>query len=245
MSDNSQKQAYKASDVFLPKQIGFVVHHKTIYNVWLETLFHIEQFGEIYESDTVTKHLRTVTWIAEDESGDTPDCLHMSKRLQKNLSVSPDLILKYVKKHFLQYGDIKTSMHTYGNRLCRWNGLFDQIDAVIAMLREHPNTRKAFLSTFVPNSDLLRQNEPPHLTGVQFLRDNNDNLDVFAMFRSQDIFREGLKNAFGILYLLRYIAHETGMQRGRVIITSHDAHMHMSDNKDIQQITKHAHRPCM
>ena len=162
------------------------------------------------------------------------------KHCKKNLSISPDLILEYVKKHFLQYGSTQTSAHTYGNRLCRWGGLFNQVNAAITALQECPDTKRAFLSTLMPSNDLLMQNEPPYLTGIQFLKDDTEKLDALAVFRSHDIFNTGLKNAFGILYLLRYVSNEVNMQRGRVIITSHDAHIQMRDSKNARQVVQRA-----
>ena len=228
----------KESAVFPSEQVGFVVRQKTIYEAWLEVLFHIERFGEIYKNGIPTKRLRSFTWIAENQSESIPDCISMPKTLQENLSVSPDTILEYVKEHFLQYGSAQTSADTYGNRLCRWGGLFDQIDATITALQKFPNTRRAFLSTFVPSVDLLEKSQPPYLVGIQFLKDDAENLDTFATFRSHDIFQAGLSNAFGILYLLRYVSHEANMQRGKVIITSHDAHVYMHDIKDVRQLVQ-------
>lgn len=240
MSHNALAEKYqRESTIFPSEKVGFVVRRKTIYDAWLETLSHIEQFGELHEYGASTKRLRSFTWIAENESGDTPNCSHISEELQKMLSVTPDLILEYVKKHFLQYGGTQTSAYNaYGTRLCIWGGLFNQVEAVIAMLKECPETRRAFLSTFRPSVDLLKQRQPPCLVGVQFLKDGTESLDVFATFRSHDIFREGIKNAFGILYLMRYVAHKANMRRGRVIIVSHDAHVHLRDSKGAQQVVQ-------
>lgn len=229
---------YETPDVFPSEQAGFLIRQKTIYETWLEVLFHIERFGEHHKHGMPTKRLRSCTWIAEDQSESTPDCPHIPETLQRNLSVSPDLILEYVKEHFLQYGNSQTSAYTYGNRLCRWGGLFDQVDTAITTLREYPNTRRLFLSTLIPSADLLEQSQPPCLVGVQFLKDSTENLDVLAVFRSHDIFQAGLSNAFGILCLLRYVAHEAGMQRGKIVITSNDAHIYMRDIKDARQVVQ-------
>ena len=232
---NFPKPVYEAPAVFPSEQVGFVVRKKAIYEAWLEALFHIERFGELHKSGMPTKRLRSLTWIAEDEPGDAPDCLYMPEKLQRALSVSTGALLEYVKEQFLHYGDTQ-SAYTYGGRLCRWNGLFDQVDVAITTLRKSPNTRRVFLSTLIPNTDLLTKSQPPCLTGIQFLKDGAEKLDALAVFRSHDIFQAGLSNAFGILYLLRYVAHETEMQRGRVLITSHDAHIYMRDIKDVRQL---------
>ena len=239
MRHHTTKRGTKESTIFPSEQAGFVIRNKTIYEGWIEVLSHIEQFGKPHKNGASTKHLHSLVWIAEDESEGTPNCPHIPKTLQKNLSIAPEAILEYVKKHFLQYGGTQTSADIYGNRLCRWGGLFDQVDAAITALQESPDTKRAFLSTLIPSNDLLKQNEPPYLTGIQFLKNGAETLDVLAVFRSHDIFKTGLKNAFGILYLLRYVSNEAGIQRGRVIITSHDAHIQARDNKGVRQILRH------
>ena len=229
---------YEAPAIFPSERTGFAIHCETIYEAWLEILFHIERFGEFYEGAARTKRLCSFTWIAENESGEAPDCVNVPEALQKKLSVSPDLILEYVKENFLQPRGSPTGAYTYGDRLYNWDGGFNQVEAVIKLLRKSADTRRAFLSTAIPNADLLEENYPPCLVGIQFLKDGAENLDAFATLRSHDIFQAGLSNAFGILYLLRYVAREVGMKQGKVIITSHDAHIYMRDIEDVRQLVQ-------
>ena len=235
---NFPDPVYEAPAVFPSEQTGFVIRRETIYEAWLEILFHIERFGEFYGDATRTKRLCAFTWIAENESGGAPDCVNVPKALQRNLSVSQDLILEYVKENFLQHRSSPTGAYTYGDRLHNWGEGFNQVEAVIRLLQKSTDTRRAFLSTTIPNADLLEENYPPCLVGIHFLKDGAENLDAFAVFRSHDIFQAGLSNAFGIVYLLRHIAREVGMEQGKVVITSHDAHIYMRDIKDVRQVVQ-------
>ena len=229
---------YEAPAVFPSERTGFTIRRETIYEAWLEILFHIERFGEFYGDATRTKRLCSFTWIAENETGESPDCVNVPEALQRKLSVSPDLILEYVKENFLQHRSSPTGAYTYGDRLYNWGEGFDQVEAAIKLLQKSADTRRVFLSTAIPNTDLREENYPPCLVGIQFLRGSAGILDAFAVFRSHDVFQAGLSNAFGIVYLLRHIAREVGIEQGKVTITSHDAHIYMRDIKDVRQVVQ-------
>ena len=126
------------------------------------------------------------------------------------------------------------------NRMHKWGGRFNQIEAAVSLLQADPATRQAYVSISEPERDLLgNKTQPPCLVGVQFLQDQvSGTLDAYCVFRSHDIFQAGLSNAFGILYMLRSVAEEVGMQQGRVSITSHDAHIYLRDLSDARQLVE-------
>ena len=228
---------YKVPMIFPSEQIGFVAHGETVYDAWLEALFHIYRFGSPHKNrDVLSKQVLSLTWVAKNETGAFPECAYMPEQLQRNLCVLPEQIAEYATNHFLQHAEVAPGSYTYGNRMHRWDGEFDQIEAAVSLLRENPATRQAYIAISVPDYDLLGNTQPPCMVGIHFLQDDNT-LAALATFRSHDIFQAGLSNAFGIVYLLRSVAEKVGMQQGSVSITSHSAHIYFRDIDDASQLT--------
>ena len=146
---------YETPTLFPSEKAGFVVHSKTIYDAWLELLFHIDRFGELYEGGGMhTRRVLAITWVAESESGNFPISANMPETLQRKLCITPEQILEYAKDHFLGYGKADSDSYTYGNRMHRWTGHFDQIEAVTSLLHKNLATRQAYVSISVPDRDL-------------------------------------------------------------------------------------------
>ena len=229
---------YEAPQIFPSEKAGFAVHAKTVYDAWLKVLYHVGRFGDLHTSNGIqTKRLLSIIWVAESELEDFPACTNMPEALVDKLFVAPDHILDYAKNHFLECGEVDSGSYSYSDRMYRWDGYFDQIAMAISRLREDPTTRQVYVSISMPNYDLSKSIQPPCMVGVQFLH-TGDALDALAVFRSQDIFQAGLSNAFGILHLLRFVAKEVNMRQGRVVITTHDAHIYFRDMSDARQLVE-------
>ena len=57
----------------------------------------------------------------------------------------------------------------------------------------------------------------------------DEKIHLFAVFRSHDIFKSGISNAFGLLGLQQYISEQTGLPRGKLSIMSNAAHIYEED----------------
>lgn len=99
---------------------------------------------------------------------------------------------------------------------------------IIEKLRLHKETRRAYATTFYPPTD-HELSSPPCLTSIQFLTTPEDELNMFATFRSHDIFKAALPNAFGLLHLQQYVAKETQLKPGSLTIDSVSAHIYEED----------------
>ena len=235
---------YETPAVFPSEKVGFVVRSKTVESAWLEAVFHINRFGDLYEGrGTPYRRLGSLTWVIEDETGDFPECVHIPKTLQKKLQVAREQVADYAITHFFEYGLAHSDAgphYTYGERMHNWGGQFNQVEAAVALLKKDPATRQAYVAISEPARDLLGNNtQPPCLVGIQFLQDQGSGaLDAYCVFRSHDIFQAGLSNAFGVLYVLRSVAEEVAMRQGRVSITSHDAHIYLRDLSDARQLVE-------
>ena len=96
---------YETPAVFPSEKVGFVVRSKTVESAWLEAVFHIDRFGDLYEGrGTPYKRVGSLTWVIENERGDFPECVHIPKMLQKKLQIAREQIADYAITHFFEYG---------------------------------------------------------------------------------------------------------------------------------------------
>jgi len=83
---------------------------------------------------------------------------------------------------------------------------------------------------------------PPCLVSVWFRRDADGSLFTHAVFRSHDLFRAGVPNAWGLCRLAEHVAEELGWKPGRLMITSQSAHLYESCWKGAEDVARHRGR---
>lgn len=232
--------AYQPPSVYPSEGAGFMVHQETVEEAWLQVLHAIIRYGALCGSQNLpTKRLRCITWVIHNEIGKYPSCENIPIALQERVSAAPEMLDEYVGQFLNPDNEKSGATYTYGGRLRKWGGSFDQLNAVIKLLREQPGTRQAYVSIFEPNIDLSGVTQPPCLVGIQFCPDSGrKKLDAIATFRSHDIFGAGIPNAFGLLETLQYVAGMTGNKPEKLIICSHDAHIYERDIEDARKLTE-------
>ncbi len=120
--------------------------------------------------------------------------------------------------------------YTYGERIWRWDGKVNQVEAVIKRLGKSPFTRRAVIDLTIPALDHFpdRIRDPPCLRIICFnIREEKEapmlpavkRLHMDVLFRSHDIFGASYANWVALAHLQKYVAEEVGKILGeRVFI---------------------------
>jgi len=120
----------------------------------------------------------------------------------------------------------------------------DQLARCFTVLQEDPEQRRAVAVTWdtgteTQPSDAAGKN-PPCLVMLWFRRDEDGSLYTHATFRSHDILRAGLLNAWGLCRLAEDMANNLGWPLGRLTISSLSAHVY-SDGWEQAETLAQAH----
>jgi thymidylate synthase (methanogen type) len=127
--------------------------------------------------------------------------------------------------------------YTYGNRLRGYFGQpgrpLDTLDAVVRHLMNDPQSRRGYATTWDNSTDLAvpvddtmdgqdaeDEAAAPCLTTI-FYRQLDGRLTLTATFRSHNLMRAWLENAYGLMALQRYVCEQAGMAAGPITIISH------------------------
>ena len=117
--------------------------------------------------------------------------------------------------------------YTYGERLNAWGDEINQIDYVIAKLKESPNSRRAIATTWDPRKDTV-VDEVPCLNHFVFMV-REGLLDVSVMIRSNDMYGAWPANVYALGDLLTYVSEKTGIKQGTITTLSINAHIYKND----------------
>ncbi len=211
------------------EKTGWSVRGKTITDTWIQAVDRIIRYGDVKktESGSAQKELQSMSWTITGESTKTFTIPDWPTSLKNHIGLHEDMLTQY-KQIFLTAHKPPDSAYTYGNRLYNYPGNINQIDQMIDKINKEYETRRAYATTFYPALDYTLSS-PPCLTSVQFLTITNKRINMFAHFRSHDIFKAALPNAFGLLHLHQYVADHTGTTTGTLTITSVSAHIYEED----------------
>lgn len=124
-------------------------------------------------------------------------------------------------------------VYDYHDRL--FDSPIDQVDYICEKLCEHPESRRAIAVTWRPDIDPF-QNDVPCLQFVQCSVTQSDLLDMWVLYRSEDMLGGFGPNAFGLTGLQRKIADDLDLRVGRYehIVTM----PHLYPRRDLPDIAK-------
>ncbi len=116
--------------------------------------------------------------------------------------------------------------YTYSQRLYSHpdldGSLVDQVSLAIDRVAETPFTRRAVVTTAVPNLDPYLQEDIPCLREIQFrCVENSEKQLVFNMsttWRSRDLYKAWSDNVIALTFLQQFIAKEIAEKTGREVI---------------------------
>ena len=120
--------------------------------------------------------------------------------------------------------------YTYGDRLS------PNFYQVISRLRDNPNSRRAYLSTWEQRDGL--SSNPPCLTSIHFMIQDG-RLCLVANYRSEDFYQAFIGNVQQLVALLRHIADILDdYNTGWIIMNIDNAHIY---NHCIDKVTEYSH----
>lgn len=222
----------------LPSEhVGFTVRGKTVLETWQQVVFSVMRYGTVKGTQygMEQRELAGMQWIIEAEPDlfpqDTPE--DWPTELRETIGVTRASVEQY-HKVFMEASVKEGVSYTYGSRLRAWADAdtaepIDQVThCIIGNLRRSPDSRRGVGVTFVPTIDTFATVDTPCLVSVQALQ-SEGRVDLFATFRSHDIFKAAVPNAFGLLAMHQQIAQETGFERGALCIQSVSAHIYEGD----------------
>ena len=227
----------RSSDFTFPsEEVGFVVRGDKISDAWIKVVDKIMRYGTIKPTEYGNNHreLQAITWVIENEDmndrhvPDWPDDVKRAVGLEKN---SLD---RYISTIFFDPSPPDGTAYTYGNRLMAYDQVYNQTKFMVDKIRECESTRRAVSVLYHPPTD-HKTKSPPCLTHIQILV-NEGRLNMFVVYRSHDIFKAGISNAFGLRALQEHIAKETGHKVGKLAITSNSAHIYEEDWENAKKL---------
>lgn len=229
----------------LPSEIvGFRVGGKTIVDAWLRVVDKIMRYGipKETESGEMQKELVDVTWVISEEDTKKPRIPSWPESIRENIGLVESGLKEYLSC-FMSPVLPEGVSYTYGSRL--WNFTLghteegiNQINQIIDHLKKSHVTRRAVASTWNIGKDADKEtSNPPCFVMIQFVQTKGQ-LHAIAIFRSHDIFKAAIPNAFGLRKLHEHIAKETGFELGTLAINSISAHIYEKDWEEAKRLLK-------
>ncbi|HSN75414.1 MAG TPA: thymidylate synthase, partial [Anaerolineae bacterium] len=117
----------------------------------------------------------------------------------------------------------------YGDRLRNYDGL-DQISNLIELIRERPDSKRMFVTTWKVGLDSResKTGDAPCLTQMNAtVRDGC--IVLTAHFRSQDMFSAWPMNMFAVRKLHKLICDQSNLELGPTTMITHSAHIYAWD----------------
>lgn len=108
-------------------------------------------------------------------------------------------------------------VYTYGSYI------EPQLDEVIKMLKEKPNTNQSYITVGDPST--IKMDDPPCLRGIQ-ARVRYGKLHFILYFRSWDLFYGFPSNLAAIQLMKEYMASEIGVEDGELLCISGGLHLY-------------------
>jgi len=150
---------------------------------------------------------------------------------------SKQYIDKYIKEFMEGVGEkLDDFAYTYHERIFkRWG---NQVEKIISVLKNHPNTRRAMISLWNPIED-IGNSSPPCLDFIWVVV-RNDKLEFHVVYRSHHLATvtedgklmrgEGafVPNLYALATLQDFIARNIGIKRGPLVLTDFSGHLYVS-----------------
>src|SRR6185437_7879018 len=151
-------------------------------------------------------------------------------------SNSVQFISYYVPKYSEESDDGRTVHGGYGPRLFNMRGI-NQIQNVISLLKERPDSRRAVIQLF-DAADIARQHKDvPCTCTLQFMR-RGQRLHMFTTMRSNDAFMGLPHDVFAFTMLQEIIARTLGVELGEYSHAVGSLHLYDVHRKRAQRLIK-------
>lgn len=224
-------------ETFPSEEVGWAVRGKKLTNTWIKVVDKILRYGKVSKTDygNSQREIESITWTIESEDIHNFFIPDWPQEVQNRIGLSSEMREQYINA-FLNPTVPAGTSYTYGSRLNDYPGNINQVQEMINSIKKSSITRRAVATTLYPEVDFNSQN-PPCLNQIQVLI-SEGKINFFALFRSHDIFKAAVPNAYGLLNLQTYIAQQTGFEIGKLSITSISAHMYEEDWEMAEKLVK-------
>jgi hypothetical protein len=209
--------------------IGKSIRGESIFDAWFQTLEHVYKYGFTTNGDLHEYH--SIHWnfpvCNVDREISYYRTIITQPDVQQMFGLDKSALCDY-SKTMNQDIFVPTSAYTYGSRLAIYK------DRITNHLRENIRTRYAYGTTIQYDKE---DNQAPCLVYVQLLYDNvNDVMNLYAIFRSHDMFKAAFMNAYALSQMLIEFCDKINVNAGRVEITSISAHIYKVDINNVKQL---------
>ncbi len=207
---------------YLPSQVGAhqVVRRRPL-DCWEELVVRVLRFGRpVTLHDGPRLELLNAKVVITEPGEDPPEAL-------ADHGFSLDRFRDY-QRAILDPALPTGVSYSYGNRLRGYfgpDGGEDTLARAIALLREDPESRRAYVSLWDTGHDLggwpgTTEGSTPCLTTVWFRR-TAEGLSLSATYRSHNLLSAWLQNVYGLMAVQRHVAEALGMPVGPLTVVSH------------------------
>lgn len=215
---------------FVPNEyIGKSIRGTSLFDAWFDALSHVYKFGKLTKDEI--KEYHSIHWsfpVCDMENTIAQYRKIITQpEMQQLFGLDIDILNDYAKT-ITSNIVVPNSAYTYGNRL----DIFK--DRILSSLRENIGSRHAF-GTTIKYDTVDRQ--APCLIYIQLLYNCvDDEMNMYVVFRSHDMFKAALLNAYALGKLLQEYCSAIGKCVGRIEVTSISAHIYKSDLNNVSQL---------
>lgn len=215
---------------FPSEEVGFLVRGKSIVEAWTRALDKVMRYGTVLGSQGAAdqKEVMHLTWVIEDQA---PGQIDIPQAVTDAFDITKEKIESYLPQIVLPIHDPNIA-YTYGERLFAFEqnvgklSPIDQVNGIVEEINKDPNTRRAVAVSWNPRKD-MGASDPPCFIVLQALK-RKGKLHFFVEFRSHDMVKAALSNAFGFRRLQEQVAVKTGSEVGTLTMDSISAHAYES-----------------
>lgn len=145
--------------------------------------------------------------------------------------------LSEIKNVIFSKNETKDYLYSYGQRIFNFGKSLNQIDDfIIPLLKNTPNTRRAYISLVEPSKDDVL--DAKYMVGVVglYFRIVNNKLEITVIIRSNNMFKGWPANVYQMLLLQEYVAEQIKKEIGSLSIISLSAHLLTDDLQYVKEI---------
>ena len=209
-----------------------------IYLTIVKDLLHAPEVGDTRELLDVKLVLTDITKNIVSVRGISPSYLCGELLWYFSGMNSMEFISRFSKFWEHISDDGKTSNSAYGHLIQKAFG-FDQVEMVINLLKEDPNSRRAVININTPHLGVMSTKDEPCTIALQF-RIRKGNLDCTAMMRSNDIWFGTPYDIAFFTELQKYIAQQLGVGYGWYTHFATSLHMYKRDQEKLEDVLDRA-----
>ena len=214
-------------------------HHETfgtqivgnsLFDAWSQVLNYLFHYGT---DNKTLRQFHSIHWSFNTNK--TEETLEQARQIFKQdeiqnlIGLNAASLTDYTQS-MIDHTNVSNIAYTYGQRL--WNFR----SHILETLQNDLSSRHAYATTI--KHDLF-DSQPPCLVYLQFLYEPIDQqLNLYVVFRSHDIFKAGIPNGYALYQFLKDYSTQLGVNIGHIEITSISAHIYLSDLYNVELFTK-------